>query len=85
MAVLKRLVFYWGVLLGLFLVAAAGAVALTYLFTGKFPSVNLEGEQPEVTLMTSDEVVALVQEQVDKAKTSTQQAKSEGGEADDIV
>jgi hypothetical protein len=85
MAVLRRLVFYWGVLLGLFLVAAAGAVALTYLFTGKFPSVDMEAEQPEVTLMTSDEWVAFVREQVDKAKASAQPVTTEGGETDDIA
>ena len=47
-------------------------MVLTYLFTGKFPSLELSGEKPEVTLMTADEVVVLVREQVDKAKAASQ-------------
>jgi hypothetical protein len=81
MVFLRRLAFYIGLLLGLATVAAAGTVALTYLFTGKLPSVELGGETPEVTLMTPDEVVELVRSQVDKAKAASQPVELSGGEA----
>jgi hypothetical protein len=67
---LKRMAFYWGLLLGLATAAAAGIVALTYLFTGKFPSVAMAEGEAEVQLMTSDEVVAMVREQVNKSKAA---------------
>lgn len=78
----KRLAFYLGFVLGLVAIAAVGIVGLTYLFTGKFPSVEVEGEQPEVKLMTPDEVVALVREQVDKAKAA-EATEIAGGESDE--
>ena len=56
MVFLKRLAFYIGLLLGLTTIAAAGTVAMTYLLTGKFVSLEMGGEKPEVTLMTPDEV-----------------------------
>jgi hypothetical protein len=79
MGFLKRLAFYLGFALGLAAIAAMGIVGLTYLFTGKFPSVDVEEGQPELQLMTPDEVVALVREQVDKAKAT----EIAGGESDD--
>jgi uncharacterized iron-regulated membrane protein len=82
MAILRRLSFYLGLMMGLTTIAAAGAVALTYVFTGRFPSVELGGEQPEVTLLTPDEVVSVVREQVEKAKAA-QEAESEGEESDE--
>jgi hypothetical protein len=82
MNLLKRLAFYVGLILGLASVAVAGTVALTYLFTGKFASVELAEGKPEVTLMTPDEVVTMVREQVERAKTS-QAIEAEGGEGDD--
>lgn len=81
MAYLKRLAFYFGFLLGLTTMAVAGMVALTYLFTGKFPSVEMAEGRPEVQLMTPDEIVVMVREQVDKAKTA-QAAGAAGGEGD---
>ncbi len=81
MDVLKRLAFYLGMVLGLATVAAVGTVFLTYLFTGKFPAVEVAEGKPEVTLLTADEVVALVREQVDKARAA--RAAEEGGEDDD--
>jgi hypothetical protein len=81
MGVLKRLAFYWGFALGLATAALAGLVALTYLFTGKFPSVEMHEEKPEVLLMTPDEVVAMVREQVHKAQAA-QAAEETGGEGD---
>ena len=81
MAYLKRLAFYIGFLLGLATMAIAGMVALTYLFTGKFPSVEMAEGRPEVQLMTPDEIVVMVREQVDKAKAA-QAAGAAGGEGD---
>jgi len=78
MGFLKRLAFYVGLMLGLTTLAAAGTVALTYLFTGKLVSVEMGGEKPEVTLMTPDEVVILVREQVNKVKA----AEAKGGDQD---
>jgi len=82
MVLVKRLAFYMGLLLGLGTIAAAGTVTLTYLFTGKFPSVELGGEKPAVTLMTPDEVVEVVRTQVEKAKAAAQPTELAGGEGD---
>ncbi|MGD2041955.1 MAG: hypothetical protein PVH11_14095 [Anaerolineae bacterium] len=79
MGFLKRLAFYMGLMLGLLTIAAAGTVAFTYLFTGKFASIEMAEGKPEVTLMTPDEVVTMVREQVDKAKAEAE----EGGMGDD--
>lgn len=79
MGVLRRTAFFVGFVLGLATIAVAGIVALTYLFTGKFPSVEMSTGKPEVQLMTPDQVVAMVREQVDKAKAA-RAAKSEGGQ-----
>lgn len=77
----KRLAFYVGLMLGLVTVATAGTVALTYLFTGKLPSLEFGGEKPEVTLMTPDEVVVLVREKVESARAA-KQTEETGGEND---
>jgi hypothetical protein len=79
MGVIKKMAFYWGLILGLAVVAIAGTVALTYLFTGKFASIEMAEGKPEVTLMTPAEVVAMVREQVAKAKA----AEVEGGLSDE--
>jgi hypothetical protein len=79
MGFLKRLAFYLGMILGLATVATVGTVALTYLFTGKFASVEMAKGKPEITLMTPDQVVAMVREQVKKAKA----AQEAGGGEDD--
>jgi hypothetical protein len=79
MRFLRQVAFYFGLAMGLVTVAAAGTVVLTYLFTGKFPAVEMAEGKTEVTLLTSDEVVALVREQVEKAKLA-QQAEAAGGE-----
>jgi hypothetical protein len=81
MGFLKRLAFYLGLVVGLVAVAVTGTVVLTYLFTGKLPSVKMSGEKAEVELMTPDEVVALIREQAAKAKAANQ-AKVTGGEDD---
>ena len=82
MGVLKRVAFYKGVVLGLAAVAVAGIVALTYLFTGKLPSVKMAEDKPEVLLMTPEEVVAMVREQVAKGKAAGQ-TEAVGGENDE--
>jgi hypothetical protein len=84
MGLLKRVAFYKGVILGLATVAVAGIVALTYLFTGKFPIPAMEKaeEKPEVQLMTPEEVVAVVREQVAKAR-EVEATEDEGGENDE--
>ena len=82
MGVLKRVAFFWGLILGLATVAVAGMIALTYLFTGKLPSVEMTEEGPAgVLLMTPEEVVTMVREQVDKAKEA-QAEEVPGGEYD---
>jgi hypothetical protein len=79
MGFLRSIAFYLGFTLGLLSAALAGTVALTYLFTGKFPSVEIAEGKPELTLMTPDQVVAMVRQQVEQAKAS--QAPAVGGES----
>ena len=79
MGILRSLAFYLGLTVGLLSVAIAGTVALTYLFTGKFPSVEMAEGKAEVTLMTPDQVVALVRQQVAQAKAG--QSPAAGGES----
>jgi hypothetical protein len=81
MGVLKRLAFYVGLVLGLATVAVAGAVFLTYLFTGKFPVPEMGEETRRLELLTPDQVVTLVREQVEKAKAA-QDVEAVGGDAD---
>lgn len=82
MSFLRQVAFYFGLALGLVTVAAAGTVALTYLFTGKLPAAKMAEGKTEMTLLTSDEVVALVREQVEKARLA-QQSEAAGGGDDD--
>jgi hypothetical protein len=80
MGVLKRLAFYMGLLLGLTTIAAAGTVALTYLLTGKLISIEMGEEKPEVTLMTPDEVAAMIREKAHKAPEQPVEIEIVGGE-----
>jgi hypothetical protein len=82
MGTLRRLAFFVGLILGLATTALAGAVALTYLFTGKFPSVEVAEGRAEVQLMAPDEVAGMVREQVAKVKAA-QGDEIQGGEGDD--
>lgn len=77
MGFLRQLAFYLGLALGLISVTVAGTVALTYLFTGRFPSIEMAEGKADVTLLTPDEVVTLVREQVEKSRA----AKMAGGES----
>jgi hypothetical protein len=81
MGFFRRLAFYWGFVLGLATLAIVGIVALTYLFTGKFPTPNVAEGKTEMQLLMPGEVVALVREQVEKAKAA-QEAGVTGGEND---
>lgn len=82
MGFLRRLAFALGLLLGLTTVAAAGVVALTYLFTGKLVSIEMSEDKPEVTLMTPDQLAALIREQR-MGKSGIELADQPGGESDD--
>jgi hypothetical protein len=82
MVVFRKLAFYLGLMLGLVTIAAAGTVALTYLLTGKLVSVETGGEKPEVTLMTPDQVAALMREWAAKAKAKAEAGEELGGEGD---
>ena len=81
MGFLRRLAFLLGLLLGLTTVAVAGAVALTYLFTGKLASVEMSEDKPEITLMTPDEVAALIRAQR-TSKGGAELEEQPGGESD---
>jgi CRISPR/Cas system-associated exonuclease Cas4 (RecB family) len=83
MGILKRLAYYLGLLLGLTTVAAAGTVALTYLLTGKFVSIKMKEEKPEVTLMTPDEVATLIRERAHKVPEQPVEIEIVGGESND--
>ena len=82
MGTLRRMAFFVGLSLGLATTAVTAAVALTYLFTGRFPTVEMAEGRAEVQLLTPDEVVAMVREQVAKAK-SAKGVEIQGGESDD--
>jgi len=61
---LKQSAYYLGLIAGLATIGAAGAVLLTYLFTGKLPVVKMaEGEKPKMQLFTPDEMVVLMRQQ----------------------
>ena len=79
MGFLRRLAFYLGLILGLVTIAAAGAVALTYLLTGRLVSLDLAAGKPAVTLMTPDEIIALVRTQVGQGSESAA-IEIEGGD-----
>ena len=81
MGLFRQLAFYFGVAVGMLTVAAAGTVLLTYLFTGKFPSVEMRGDKPHVELMTPDQVVEFVRAQVNKAREAQAAQVAAGGEA----
>jgi len=80
---LKRMAFLLGFVLGLVTLVVLGTEFLTYLFTGKFPSVKKVGEgKAELVLMTPDEVVAFVREQALKESAVVEITEVAGGEND---
>jgi hypothetical protein len=68
MAFLKRLAYYKGLAVGLVIVAAAGAVCLTYLFTGKFPIPKMGKEGTEMVLVLPEEIPVLIRDQMAKRR-----------------
>jgi hypothetical protein len=78
---LRRMAFLLGLLLGLATLVVVGTEFLTYLFTGKFPSVKKVDEgRAELVLMTPDEVVAFVRELTLKENAAEVVSKGAGGE-----
>jgi hypothetical protein len=83
MGILRRIAFLLGLVLGLVTLVVVGTEFLTYLFTGKFPSVKKAGEgRAELVLMTPDEVVAFVREQALKQNAAEEVSQVAGGEND---
>ena len=80
MGLMRRFAFYLGLILGVFTVATAGSVALTYLLTGKLPMVGVGSENTEVTLMTPDEVASMFREKAGKARGAEVIELTGGGE-----
>ena len=81
---LKRLAFLFGFILGLVSLVVVGTEFITYLFTGKFPMVKKVDEgKAELVLMTPDEVVAIVREQVLMDDNEVEITEVAGGENDD--
>ncbi|HFD38809.1 MAG TPA: hypothetical protein ENJ31_03005 [Anaerolineae bacterium] len=84
MGLLRRLAFYLGLIVGLVTVAAAGTVALTYLLTGKLVSLNLAEGKATVTLMTPDEIIALIRSQMESGKAPVD-IEIEGGDQNGAI
>ena len=83
MGILRRMAFLLGFVLGLVTLVVVGTEFLTYLFTGKFPSVKKVSEgKAELLLMTPDEVVAFVREQALKESAAVEVSEVVGGEND---
>jgi hypothetical protein len=82
MELLRSVAFFKGVVLGLAAIAVAGIVAFTYLFTGKLPSLATADDKPEVQLMTPEEMVVNLREQVAKARAAGT-TEDAGGESDE--
>jgi hypothetical protein len=81
MGILSRLAYLLGLVLGLVTLVVVGTEFLTYLFTGKFPSVKQVDEgRAELVLMTPDEVVAFVREQALKENAALEVSEGAGGE-----
>jgi Na+-translocating ferredoxin:NAD+ oxidoreductase RnfG subunit len=70
MGFLKRLAYDLGLVLGLVAVSAAGAVALTYLFTGKLISIRSDKQGTRIVLESPDALAALIRQQVGKARAA---------------
>ena len=81
MGLLRRMAFLLGLVLGLVTLVVVGTEFLTYLFTGKFPSVKKVDEgKAELVLMTPDEVVTFVREQALKKDVVVEVTEVAGGE-----
>ena len=81
MFVLKRLAFGMGLVLGLAAFVLVAGNVLLYLLTGKLPSVEVSGEGgPVFGLISPQDVVNLVREQVEKERGTGLSALPESGE-----
>ena len=87
MSLLKQVAYYLGLIAGLATVGAAGAVLLTYLFTGKLPTIKMAappeaggtgGEKAKMELFTPDEIAASIRRRLDSAEVA--QSSEEVGE-----
>jgi len=77
---LKQLAYYLGLIAGLATVGVAGAVVLTYLFTGRLPAIKMaDGEKSKMQLFTPDEIVVLIRKQVSDAEAAAQPSVDIGG------
>lgn len=80
MSFLKQLAYYLGLIAGLATVGVAGAVVLTYLFTGRLPAIKMaDGEKSKMQLFTPDEIVVLIRKQVSDAEAAAQPSVDIGG------
>jgi hypothetical protein len=69
MSALKRLAFGVGFVLGLAGFVVVAGNALLYLLTGKLPTVEVgEDGKPVLSLVTPQEIVTLVREQVERER-----------------
>lgn len=82
MGFLKRLAYDLGLVLGLVAVAAAGAVALTYLFTGKLISIRSDKQGTRIVLDSPDALAALIRQQMGKARAAAPAIELTLGEGD---
>ena len=81
MGILRKMAFLLWVVLGMVTLVVVGTEFLTYLFTGKFPSVKkVDEERTELVLMTPDEVVAFVRELALKENAALEVSDVTGGE-----
>ncbi len=84
MKVFKRLAFYTGLATGIAAVAGVGAVGLTYLFTDKFPVVNISDKGTKATLLAPGEMGTMIKEQMRRAREArARQAEGEDDEEDE--
>jgi hypothetical protein len=78
MSALKRLAFGVGFVLGLAAFVLVAGNVLLYLLTGRLPSVEIRGDgKPVFGLVSPQEVVNIVKEQVEKEKGRLQVQPSE--------
>jgi hypothetical protein len=81
MAALKRLAFGVGFLLGLFTFVLVVGNVLLYLLTGRLPSVEItEDGTPVFGLVSPQEVVNMVKEQVEKDRGGRPRQQLESAE-----
>jgi hypothetical protein len=79
MSALKRLAFAVGFVLGLAAFVLVVGNVLLYLLTGRLPSVEIKDDgKPVFGLVSPQEVVNLVKEQVEKERGRLQSQQSEG-------